>query len=141
MRYSTKVSDATHILIYVHVYAGYDLSSTAIAQSVKTNPAVIRRLMTDLTAAGLLRTVKGKADPQLARPLEDITLLDVYRAVEQVPLLHVDEETSLQCFVGSNIQAALGASFNQIQTAAEEQMAQITVQSILDSFEKPQQQA
>lgn len=134
MRYSTKLSDATHILLYIHVYAQGDLSSAMIASSVQTNPALVRRLMMELTNAGLLHTTKGKAAPVLTRPLAEISLYDVYHAVEVAPLLHVDTDTNLDCVVGSNIQGALGNAFARVQAVADAEMKAISLQSVLDDF-------
>lgn len=134
MRYSTKLSDATHILLFIHVFADGDLSSNAIAASVQTNPVVIRSLMSDLANANLIQTNRGKAAPTLTRSLADISLLDVYQAVEKTSLLHVDEKTNLGCPVGKNIQGALTNAYLKVQRAAENEMAQISLADILADF-------
>jgi len=82
MKYSTKVSDAVHILSFIALNAKESLTSQAIAESVKTNPAFVRQMMSSLRNAGLLTSVKGHAKPALSRDAKDISLLEVYRAVE-----------------------------------------------------------
>ncbi|KRM72240.1 Rrf2 family transcriptional regulator [Lacticaseibacillus brantae] len=135
MKYSHKLSDAVHVLAYVDIYADSDLSSAAIAASVESNPSLIRRLMSMLVQAGLLETQPGKVAPKLAKPAADISLLDVYRALdEQGPLLHVDEKTNPACIVGGNIQETLNAAYQQVQNAAEVQMQAISLQSIIDDI-------
>ncbi len=59
MKYSYKLSDAVHLLSYLHVYQNGDLSSKAIADSIESNPSVVRQLMSDLRTAGLIVTRKG----------------------------------------------------------------------------------
>jgi Rrf2 family protein len=57
--------------------------SNMIAQSVHTNPVVIRRLMSELEKAELVASTAGRSGGfSLARPAPQITLADVYRAVE-----------------------------------------------------------
>ena len=65
MKSSHKLSDAVHILAYIELLPNDDLSSAAIARSVESNPSLIRRLMSQLTQAGLLTTQAGKATPKL----------------------------------------------------------------------------
>ena len=60
MKYSTKYSDAIHILAYIEMLKGTDLSSDRIAQSVETNPAYVRRIMSDLRTAGLIESQREK---------------------------------------------------------------------------------
>ncbi len=135
MRYSTKVSDAVHILAYIHLNPIHSLTSDSIAESIQTNPGCVRQLMSKLRRADLLVSVTGHPKPALAKAPEEITLLDVYRAVEQdKPLLHLDTHTNPECGVGVNIQLALQEYYDEIQQAAEQRMAEITLRDILDSF-------
>jgi len=141
MRYSHKLSDAVHILAYIEIYHDDDLSSTAIAESVESNPGLVRRLMAALRTAGLLATQRGTATPEVMRDPTDISLLDIYRAVETDDnLLHVDDKTNPQCIVGGNIQETLREAYATVQTAAESQMATITLASLIaDIWQREQQ--
>ncbi|MDU7282361.1 MAG: Rrf2 family transcriptional regulator, partial [Leuconostoc citreum] len=67
MRFSYKLSDAIHILTYIDIFQGNDLSSQAIAASIGSNASVVRNLMRDLRVAGLLVTKQGAAAPILAK--------------------------------------------------------------------------
>ena len=82
MKYSTRLSDAVHILAFIALYPDCDLTSNKLAESIQTNPAYVRQLMSALRKGGLLVSVKGHPRPALAREPEKITLLDAYRAVE-----------------------------------------------------------
>ena len=64
-------------------------------------------------------------------------MLDIYRAVEgEKPLLHLDTHTNPECGVGIYIQLSLQDFFDQIQEKAEEEMKSITLQDILDRYQK-----
>ena len=82
MKYSTKVSDAVHILAFIVLNPRGSLSSDSIAESLHTNPGCVRQLMSALRRAGLLLSVKGHPKPSLSKVPSAITLLDVYKAVE-----------------------------------------------------------
>lgn len=137
MKYSTKLSDAVHIMAFIEINPSADLSSTAIAKSVQTNPAFVRQLMMKLRKAGLMSSVTGHVKPSLTRPAKEITLLDIYKAVEgEKPLLHLDTHTNPECGVGMNIQLALQNYYQEIQSAAEKRMGEITLDDIIVSYHK-----
>lgn len=135
MKYSTRLSDAVHLLLFVQLNPGQPLSSDAIAKSICTNPSYVRQMMAKLKAAGLLNSSRGQAKPSLSRAAGEISLLDVYRAVEgDKPLLHLDTHTNPDCGVGVHIQYALQTYFDRVQRETEAAMRQITLQDILDTY-------
>ena len=137
MKYSTKLSDAAHILAFIALHLDCDLTSDKIAESVKTNPAYVRQLMSALRKGGLLTSVKGHPRPALAKEPWQISLLDIYRSVEgDKPLLHQDTHTNPACGVGVNIQLALRDCYDLVQARAEEAMDGITLQEVLDRYEE-----
>lgn len=145
MRHATRLSDTVHLLAFIQIVReiqekrGKDacplLTSAAIAKSIHTHPAYVRQLMATLRKANLLHGERGKANPVLARPAAEISLLDIYRAVEGVkPLLHLDTHTNPLCHVGVLIQHALGEAYQQIQHSTEASMAALSLQDIISAF-------
>ena len=59
MKYPTRLSDAVHILAFIALYPDCDLTSNKLAESIQTNPAYVRQLMSALRKGGLLISVKG----------------------------------------------------------------------------------
>jgi DNA-binding IscR family transcriptional regulator len=132
MKYSSKLSDAVHLLSYIEIYHDGDLSSKAIAASIKSNPSVVRQLMSDLRAAGLITTQKGKATARLAKDADKISLYDIYQALKiDHHLLHIDPDTEPKCIVGGNIQAILKAKYQEVEAAAFKEMQTISLKSII----------
>lgn len=135
MKYPTKLSDAAHILAFIALHPECDLTSGKLAESVQTNPAYVRQLMSAMRKGGLLLSVKGHPKPALAREPARISLLDIYRAVEgDKPLLHQDTHTNPACGVGVNIQLVLRDCYDLVQSKAEDAMRSITLQEILDRY-------
>lgn len=141
MKYSTKLSDTLHILVFLSLVTDQRLTSTRIAESVKTNPAYIRQLMSALKAAGIISNTQGQANASLLRSPDEITMLDVYHAVEgNKPLLHLDVDTNPECGVGINIQLAIADFYLDVQQVAEQKMNEITLQDIIEQYYKKLEQ-
>ena len=82
MKYSTKVSDAVHILAFIQLNPTGSLSSDSIAESIRTNPGCVRQLMSALRKSGLISSVQGHPRPSLAKAPSAITLLDIYHLLQ-----------------------------------------------------------
>ncbi|CAH2914322.1 MAG: unnamed protein product [uncultured Paraburkholderia sp.] len=125
MNTSSRFAFAVHVLALLLLQEGAPLSSEMIAGSVNTNPVLIRRLLTMLAEAGLTTSQLGAGGGALlARPPEQITLLDVYRAVDDAQLFALHrEEPNPACMVGRNIQVVLRGIVDEAQQAMEASLA------------------
>ena len=112
MAANSRLTIAVHALAWLALAqrrGRRQLTSDQVAASVNTNPVMIRRSLGELRRAGLVSVRRG-AGPgwTLARRPEDITLLDVYEAVEPRPLFALHHaEPNLDCPVGRGIRPAL----------------------------------
>ena len=105
----------------------------------RSNPVVIRKLLQQLKKAGIVQVARGSGGADTARPVDQITLLDVYKAVECVDeggLFHFHENPNQLCPVGKNIHAALDGRLETIQEAMEREMSEVTIQDILSDTER-----
>ncbi|MFF2482821.1 Rrf2 family transcriptional regulator [Paenibacillus sp. NPDC058071] len=130
---SNRFAVAVHIMSLLELNKGTRITSEYIAGSVNTNSVVIRRIIGMLNKAGLVHTSAGVAGAVLARPVEQITLLDIYRAVQsegQEDLFAIHEKPNPECSVGRNIQASLESVFNEAQQAMENKLAAITLDRV-----------
>ena len=135
MKYSTRLSDAVHLLVFIHLCGDQNITSKAIAESVKTNPSYVRQLMSSLKTAGILHSTRGIARPSLSRIPEQISLFDIYQAVEgSKPLLHLDTHTNPECGMGVNIQLALQDYYDKIQEEINTKLKDITLGMIIDRY-------
>ncbi len=135
MQISTRFSMAVHTLLVIGYFAPEQrATSTFIAKSVNANPVVIRRVLGQLKDAGLVEVEMGLGGATLARDAEQITLLDVYRAVEssEEHLFSFHEDPNPACPVGRNIHAALDGELDAAQAALENRLAQTTLADLLD---------
>ena len=90
--------------------------------------------MGQLKDAGIILSSKGKSGMDLGRPLEEITFLDIYKAVECVSgegLFHFHEHPNMACPVGRNIHAILDGKLAEVETALEEKLGQKTMAEVV----------
>jgi Rrf2 family protein len=130
---SSRFAVATHILTLLAQSRDEPATSDYIAGSVNTNPVVIRRVLGELRAAGLVASQGGNGGGwRLVRAPEAVTLRDVYRAVEGEALFALHHRPPNQnCPVGRHIQDALGRRFAAATRALEEELARTTVADVL----------
>lgn len=140
MSISSRFAVGVHILTLIDFNKDGVSSSEYLAGSVNTNPALIRKITGMLKKAGLVEVHPGIAGAKLARELSDITLLDVYKAVDVVPdneLFSVHENPNPACPVGRNIQNTIGPLFSFAQTALEKALGNVTIEDVVkDIIEK-----
>ena len=136
MKISSRFTIAVHALICIEAFKDtHKVTSEFLASSVNVNPVVIRRLLQQLKKAGIVSVRRGSGGADIARPLENITLLDVYDAVESVDeggLFHFHEKPNPLCPVGRNIHAIMDARLMEIQAAMEDKMRQTTLRDVMD---------
>ncbi|NRN27068.1 Rrf2 family transcriptional regulator [Photorhabdus heterorhabditis] len=134
---STRFAVAIHILTDIALYHGQAVRSEDIARSVNTNPTVVRRLLGILADAGLTYSQMGQGGGALlARPSEQISLLDIYRAVED-PLyftLHRSKPNP-KCYIGHNITPVLENEFSRITCVLETALAETTIADMANRVE------
>lgn len=140
MQISSRFTIAVHILICIETFKDKQkVTSDFLASSVNVNPVMIRRILQQLKAAGIVNVARGTGGAELARPAEEITLLDLYRGVECVEngkLFHFHENPNSLCPVGKNIHKVLDQRLDQIQKAMEREMASITIGDLLKDTKK-----
>src|ERR1700737_1929292 len=83
MAANSRLAVGLHVLTVLAFRAPEVLHSDDIAFSVRTNPVVIRRVLSQLARAGLVKSTRGKTGGFALRlDPRKITAYDVYRALE-----------------------------------------------------------
>jgi Rrf2 family protein len=129
---NSRFAVSVHILAYLTYRRGLAVPSAEIAASVSTNPVVIRRLLSALVKARLVGAQKGATGGfSLASAPENISLLDIYRAVEPKPdhgMRHF--APNHKCPVGAKIEAILQGAFFKAQAAMEAELTHISIADV-----------
>ena len=134
MQISSRFTIALHILACVEYFKDKcKVTSDFLSSSINTNPVIIRRILGQLSKAGLVKVLRGTGGIEITRSLDAITFLDVYKAVEAIEddkLFHFHENPSPLCPVGRNIHALLDEKLNDIQSAMEDRMRCYTLKDV-----------
>lgn len=136
MQFSSRLPVAVHILLAIVEFEGKEkTTSTFLAGSVNVNPVIIRNTLGQLKTAGLVTVKAGEGGASLAKDPKDITLLDIFNAVEKKEaLFHFHENPNPECPVGKNVHAVLDRRLFSIQEAMRKQMESITLQDLINDM-------
>lgn len=133
MQISSRFTMAIHMFACIDTFTDRKMTSDFMAASIGTNPVIVRKLLQQLKAAGLIEVSRGTGGVTVTKPLDEITFLDVYKAVECTPdeqLFHFHENPNLKCPVGKNIHHVLDDRLNQVQKAMEDKLATMTLADV-----------
>ena len=135
MRRNSQLSGVLHVLLHM---AKHDRPSTSedLAKAMTTNPVVVRRILGGLRDAGLVASEKGHGGGWvIARPLEEITMLQVHEALGSAELLAIGNRTEApQCLVEQAVNNALGAVFDQAEAVLRAGFAAVTLAMLRQDF-------
>ncbi len=140
MQISSRFTLAIHIFACIDTFENeYKITSDFLASSTNVNAVIIRNILSQLKASGLINVTRGTGGSSIAKPLNEITFLDIYRAVECVDkgeLFHFHENPNTDCPVGRNIHHILDEKLLSVQNAMEKELASITLEDVKKDTEK-----
>ena len=142
MQFSFRMPVAVQILLCIAKFDGvFKLTSNFLASSVNVNPVIIRKTLGQLKAAGLVEVAAGVGGAKLLQKPQDITLREVFQAVEEdEDLFHIQESPNPQCPVGRNIQQVLGQRLSLVKNNMLADFAEVTLADLLADIESAEQQ-
>jgi len=115
------------------------ITSAYLASSVNATPSFIRRVLAVLAKAGLVKTVRGASGScSLQKPPEQITLLDIYRAVDapKVFALHAYPPEE-RCSVSCRMNKVMNALLTDAQKSMEQSLAEKTLANFIAEIKTP----
>lgn len=137
MQISSRFTLAVHILACIAVIKNIKITSNFLAGSTNINPVIVRKLLGQLKNAKLVDVARGTGGATLAKPADEISFLDIYRAVECVEhgeLFHFHEKPNEKCPIGRNIHEVLDGRLEQVQQAMERELASISLQDVQEEI-------
>ena len=140
MQISSRFTIAIHMMTCMETFKeDYKITSDFLASSINVNPVIIRRILSQLKEAGIIEVKRGTGGAAITKPLQDITFLDVYYAVECIEentLFHFHENPNMNCPVGKNIQNILDDKLVRVQAAMERELKAITLADVIQDLGK-----
>ena len=136
MQISSRFTIAVHIFACIDTF-GKDqkITSDFLSTSINVNPVIIRKILSSLKKSHLLNVQRGTGGTTIAKPLDQITLFDIYQSVEWVEngeLFHFHENPNNNCPVGKNIHNILDNKLMRVQKAMEDELSSITLKDVIE---------
>ena len=133
-----RLSRMLHVLIHMDRHEGAPLTSGTISEMLGTNPVVVRRTMAGLKAAGYVSSVKGHGGGwTLARPLDQITLLDIHEALGNPKIFAIGlSDDDPACLVEQAVNAAMTETLRDAERQLRARLAEVTIGSIARDFSR-----
>lgn len=140
MQLSMKCSVAVHCLIFINEAAEkIRVTSPLLAQSTGCNPVVIRNVISALKKAGLITVPRGTGGAELCREPSEITLYQIYSALEPDGLSSMIGIHSCQgrkCPISQNIHMVLQTPYRKIEDSVRQTMEGITLESMIEDYRR-----
>ena len=115
------------------------VTSDFLSGSTGVNAVIVRGVLGQLRNAGIVETRQGSGGAHLAKALDEITLYDIYKAVDCVDdegLFHFHENPNADCPVGRNIHKAMDGRLEAAQAALENELKSTTLAQVVADTRK-----
>ena len=140
MQITSKFTVAVHILACINIFDGQmRVTSDFLSGSTGVNAVIVRNVLGQLRNAGIVETRQGSGGAHLAKALDEITLYDIYKAVDCVDdegLFHFHENPNADCPVGRNIHKAMDDRLQTAQAALENELKSTTLAQVVADTRK-----
>ncbi len=140
MQITSKFTAAVHILACIDIFDGQmRVTSDVLSGSTGVNAVIVRGVLGQLRKAGIVETRQGSGGAHLAKALDEITLYDIYKAVDCVDdegLFHFHENPNADCPVGRNIHKVMDGRLEAAQEALENELKSTTLAQVVADTRK-----
>ena len=163
MQITSKFTAAVHILTCIEVFGGeMRVTSDFLSGSTGVNAVIVRNVLGQLREAGIVETRQGSGGAHIAKPTGEITLYDIYRAIEctddtglfrageitlydiyraiectdDTGLFRFHENPNAKCPVGRNIHKVMDSRLEAAQAALENELKLTTLAEIVSDTQK-----
>ena len=138
MQISSRFTIATHMLVIIALKGKESkVTSDFLASSVGVNPVIIRKTLSQLKKADLISVARGTGGAEIIKNLEDISLLDIYQAVECLgktgQLFSSHDNPNPDC--PANIHGVLDEKLQKIQLAMEQELSKTSLAQVVADAE------
>ncbi len=133
MAANTRFATGVHALVLLAAEPDGLKTSEEIADRLAINPVVVRRIFSLLRRAGILKSQKGPhGGSKLARSAKQITLADIYRALDGGELFHTAQTGSRR----AKVSAALKRACARAEESMREELSRTTLNQIAKKASK-----
>lgn len=140
MAINTQFSIAVHMMATLGVGCEREgqMTSTELAESVNAAPSFVRRVLSKLAKARLVQTRTGKSGAcSLAKKAKDISLLEIYEAVEAPKAFAIHSYPNQKtCRVSCNIKSSMEKVLDRTQKSMELTLSETTLAELVEDLKR-----
>jgi Rrf2 family protein len=135
MKRDSRLSMSLHVLLHMAEHPS-PVRSEDLGETMGANPVVIRRTMAGLRDAGLVHSVKGHGGGwSIARDLRKISLLDIYRALDEPILIQQHRGTERpECLLEQTVGRTLNETFQEAEELIIRRFEKIRLSDLSNEF-------
>ena len=131
--YITQEADYAVRIVYCLAKAGKRRDARSISEEVSVTLRFSLKILGKLSAAGVVRSFKGnRGGYELARPVQEITLQDVLKAVDGPYSLSRCLRDDCNCNLGASAVCVFRKTFGRLSDKVNKELANVTFQDLLD---------
>ncbi len=138
MPYSARLSTSVHILLAIYHFENkVKVTSTFLANSIQTNPVIVRNLLGKLQKAELVKVEAGVGGAHLTKSPQELTFWDIFQAVEDKnkPIFKANDDTNPNCPVGRVVNSVLQPRIDEVQENFKASLENITLASLITDMD------
>jgi Rrf2 family protein len=137
MKRDSRLSSMLHLLLHMG-QAARPVRSEELATMLRTNPVLVRRTLAGLRERGLVSSEKGHGGGWVvARPLEDITLYDVYEGLGEPELFAIGHRSEQPgCQVERAVNGALDDTLAEAQALVLARLRAVTLAELAEDIHR-----
>lgn len=138
MAANSRFAMATHVMTALALSGDELLTSTYLAESLNTNPVVVRRLLGDLQRAGLLETQAGRAGgARLTKSPDAISIYEIYAAVDEGDLFAYNpNDPNKKCALSCEMKSVLEPIFKTARRSLVDSLKQVRLSDVVNRISK-----
>ncbi|MDF1873768.1 Rrf2 family transcriptional regulator [Vannielia sp.] len=131
MKRNSRLSLALHTLSHMAGAPDRMRTSADIADHAGTNPVVVRRVLGKLREAGLLTSEKGHSGGwRLARAPQEITLADVYLALDERLVATDESREPATCSVEHALQTRVSTVLDEVERSLVDKLGETSISEV-----------
>ena len=136
MAANSLLAGAVQMLCVIAWRGDEGANAEVLAKSLNTNPVVVRRILKALESHGLVALRPGRhGGVELLRSAADITLEDIYKAIEpEGTLFALRERGNTRCPVNRTMQRTLPALFGAADTAVHDALRRTRLSTLVEQI-------
>lgn len=138
MRMSTQFTVSVQMLMLITNFTEQKPTSELLSESTGSNPVMIRQLFGKLKDAGILNVSTGKGATELAKDPADISLWDIYMAVERYnadELFAFHPKISEGCQIGRFFKDILSVHLDEAVQAMATELSKVSLAQLIDEWQ------